>query len=81
MLWSLYVPLAFLLIFAVWMLRVTWRARSSLKQTDLEITQLETVLKELKSNRRENESVERWLGETYAFTPCATSPRRTSLPP
>ena len=67
MLWSLYVPLAFLLIFAVWMLRVTWRARSSLKQTDLEITQLETVLKELKSNRRENESVERWLGETYAF--------------
>jgi biopolymer transport protein ExbB/TolQ len=67
MLWSLYVPLAFLLIFAVWMLRVTWRARSSLKQTDLETTQLENVLKELKSNRRENESVERWLGETYAF--------------
>jgi biopolymer transport protein ExbB/TolQ len=67
MIWSLYVPLAFLFIFAVWMLRVTWRARSSLKQTELEITQLENILKDLKANRREYESVERWLGETYAF--------------
>jgi hypothetical protein len=67
MLWSLYVPIAFLLIFAVWMLRVTWRARSSLRQTDLEITQLEHVLKDLKANRREGDTIERWLGETYAF--------------
>jgi biopolymer transport protein ExbB/TolQ len=67
MIWSLYVPLAFLLIFAVWMFRVTWRARSSLKQTELEISQLENILKDLKANRREYESVERWLGETYAF--------------
>jgi biopolymer transport protein ExbB/TolQ len=67
MIWSLYVPLAFLFIFAVWMFRVTWRARSSLKQTELEISQLENILKDLKANRREYESVERWLGETYAF--------------
>lgn len=67
MLWSLYVPIATLLIFAAWMLRVTWRARSSLGQTNSEITQLENVLKDLKANRRESDTVERWLGETYAF--------------
>jgi biopolymer transport protein ExbB/TolQ len=67
MLWSLYVPLAYLLIFAAWMLRITWRARSSLGQTNLEISQLENVLKDLKANRRESDTVERWLGETYAF--------------
>lgn len=67
MIWSFYVPIATLLIFAVWMLRVTWRARSSLAQTNLEITQLENVLKDLKTNRREGDTIERWLGETYAF--------------
>lgn len=67
MIWSLYVPLATLLIFAAWMGRITWRARQSLRQTNLEITQLEQVLKDLKANRREHENVERWLGDTYAF--------------
>jgi biopolymer transport protein ExbB/TolQ/archaellum component FlaC len=67
MIWSLYVPLATLLLFAAWMGRITWRARQSLRQTDAEIRQLENVIKDLKANRRENENVERWLGDTYAF--------------
>jgi hypothetical protein len=49
------------------MLRVTWRARRSLKQVDAQVTQLFTVLNHLKTNNRFSEQNDRWLGDMYAF--------------
>ncbi|MGL4608573.1 MAG: MotA/TolQ/ExbB proton channel family protein [Trueperaceae bacterium] len=67
MLLSLVFPLIMLGIFAVWMGRITWQTRQSLRQTDLELEQLEKVLSDLSTNRRDYDSLERWLGDTYAF--------------
>lgn len=67
MIWSVYLPIVSLIIFAAWMIRIALRARTSLKKVRLEIAQLADILKTLKNNRRENENVERWLGDTYAY--------------
>jgi hypothetical protein len=67
MIWSLYIPLASVILFSAWMIRMAWRARASLRSVRLEVEQLLGVLKTLKSNRREGEKIERWLGDTYAF--------------
>jgi biopolymer transport protein ExbB/TolQ len=67
MIWSVYLPIVSLLIFAAWMLRISLRARASLKRVRLEVAQLTEILKTLKSNRRDGENIERWLGDTYAF--------------
>ncbi len=67
MIWSVYLPIVSLLIFAAWMVRISLRARGSLKRVRLEISQLSEILKTLKNNRREGENVERWLGDTYAY--------------
>jgi biopolymer transport protein ExbB/TolQ len=67
MIWSVYLPIVSLVIFAVWMIRIALRARGSLNKVRLEISQLTEILKSLKNNRRESENVERWLGDTYAY--------------
>jgi biopolymer transport protein ExbB/TolQ len=67
MIWSVYLPIVSLVIFAVWMIRIALRARGSLNKVRLEISQLTEILKHLKNNRRENDNVERWLGDTYAY--------------
>jgi biopolymer transport protein ExbB/TolQ len=67
MIWSVYLPIVSLVIFAIWMIRIALRARGSLNKVRLEIAQLSDVLKHLKDNRRENDNVERWLGDTYAY--------------
>ncbi len=67
MIWSVYLPIVSLVLFAVWMLRIALRARGSLGRVRLEISQLLEVLKTLKNNRRENDNIERWLGDTYAY--------------
>ncbi len=67
MIWSVYLPLVSVILFAAWMLRSALRARASLRNVRLEVAQLQEVLKTLKSNRREGDNLERWLGDTYGF--------------
>lgn len=67
MIWSIYLPIATLILFSIWMLAVTLRARRSLREVDAQITQLLSVIHHLKSSTRFNEHNERWLGDMYAF--------------
>jgi hypothetical protein len=67
MIWTVYLPIASLVVFCIWMIRVSWRARGSLKAVDHQVTQLITVLNHLKTNTRFSEQNERWLGDIYAF--------------
>ncbi len=67
MIWSIYVPIASLLLFFIWMLRITLRARASLRKVNLETDQITTVLEELRKTRRFTEHHEYWLDDTYNF--------------
>ncbi len=67
MIWSVYLPIASLILFCIWMLRVSLRARRLLRQVDAQVTQLLTVLNHLKTNTRFSEQNDRWLGDMYAF--------------
>ena len=67
MIWTVYLPIVSLIIFCLWMIRVSWRARAILKGVDLQLGQLITVIDHLKSNTRFSEHNERWLGDIYAF--------------
>jgi hypothetical protein len=67
MIWSIYVPLVSLILFAVWMVRITLKARASLRRIDAEVTQLSELLSELESDRHTDEPLEHWLGDTYTY--------------
>jgi hypothetical protein len=67
MIWSVYLPIVSLILFCIWMLRMTLRARRSLKSVDAQITQLQSVINHLKTNTRFSEQNDRWLGDMYAF--------------
>ena len=67
MIWSIYVPIASLLLFFVWMLRITLRARASLQRVNLETDQITGVLEDLRKTRRFTEHHEYWLDDTYNF--------------
>lgn len=66
MIWSVYVPLVSLVLFVLWMLRLSLRARSSLREVSREIDGIGRVLADLKATRRLDESRDTWLSETYA---------------
>ena len=69
---SLYLPLASLVIFILWMLRLAWRAEASLRRLRQEIDGIRRALNDLKV-RIVPEDRERWLNETFAYV------QRTSL--
>ncbi len=67
MIWSVYVPVISLILFFIWMLRITLRARSSLNKLEKELEQLSTLLEGLIKNRRFTDSHEYWLDDTFEF--------------
>ncbi|MCA9838612.1 MAG: MotA/TolQ/ExbB proton channel family protein [Trueperaceae bacterium] len=67
MIWSIYVPIASLILFFIWMLRITLRARASLQTVNSDIDQISGVLEDLRKTRRFTEHHEYWLDDTYNF--------------
>lgn len=67
MIWTFIVPIVSLILFFGWMMGITLRARASLAKVRSEVTELNTVVTELKGSRRFSEEREYWLDDTYNF--------------